>query len=186
MSCMIFRKISRIIPAFAGNTSIYASILESSKDHPRIRGEHILHLVFQHLRLGSSPHSRGTRLRYTERNSFLGIIPAFAGNTPHFSSAARSARDHPRIRGEHNSRREIPFSYTGSSPHSRGTQSACKLCRIRGRIIPAFAGNTLDYYICRVCLRDHPRIRGEHEGVTSIILASSGSSPHSRGTQVII
>ena len=162
MSCMIFRKISRIIPAFAGNTSIYASILESSKDHPRIRGEHILHLVFQHLRLGSSPHSRGTRLRYTERNSFLGIIPAFAGNTPHFSSAARSARDHPRIRGEHNSRREIPFSYTGSSPHSRGTRRRNINHFGKFRIIPAFAGNTGDNIAAASNFRDHPRIRGEH------------------------
>ena len=73
--------------------------------------------------------------------------------------------DHPRIRGEHYRRhrrrarrfRIIPAYagntgtndvyvpvYSGSSPHTRGTPSACRICR-------AASG-------------DHPRIRGEHRG----------------------
>ena len=69
-------------------------------------------------------------------------------------------KDHPRIRGEHASSKEIPCFFLGSSPHSRGTL----FLQIRGAvvpgIIPAFAGNTLLQTFLQPLPRDHPRIRG--------------------------
>ena len=174
-------------------------------DHPRIRGEH-------------------RQIRHAQRRR-EGIIPAYAGNThwlqqrcaartgssPHTRgtqkdrrASAVSARDHPRIRGEHtpslfgclldlriipayagNTRRSPRDAVTmgGSSPHTRGTRSN----------------------LMRSALRpwDHPRIRGEHVrhaerrlGRGGIIPAYAGntwprpmplsayqgSSPHTRGT----
>ena len=138
------------------------------RDHPRIRGEH------RPVRLPGRPPR--------------GIIPAYAGSTffsdafsqagqgssPHTRGAptrrrcaGTRTRDHPRIRGEHREPRPvhaaldgiipayagstamIAFSESpnsGSSPHTRGAPwSACA----------ATATGT-----------DHPRIRGEHYGIS--------------------
>ena len=174
-----------IIPAYAGSTGVARFLrfqeLGSSPhtrgalpwrgcrgrtwpDHPRIRGEHV------------TPSDEG----------FLDtrIIPAYAGSTkrthsvisdPHGSSPhtrgaprgtttrAGSARDHPRIRGEHQNK-------------SSSTIGSC-------RIIPAYAGSTtrreeggpmksgssphtrgarVCEFLLAVLRADHPRIRGEH------------------------
>ena len=70
-----------IIPAYAGSTASKRSSTSSSRDHPRIRGEHVEHLPTSLQCFGSSPHTRGAlgpleRLRRRRR-----IIPAYAGST---------------------------------------------------------------------------------------------------------
>ena len=179
-------RIAGIIPAYAGNTLRFPfvfsptrgssphtrgtleqdhPIISRVKDQPRIRGEHCprpqagvhrpgiipayagntRHVVVIPLeQAGSSPHTRGTR--------------------PHRCRTCRTARDHPRIRGEHRRRPRRPSSWAGiipayagntrrvdasevylpgSSPHTRGTR------HVVGRLDEAHW--------------DHPRIRGEHE-----------------------
>ena len=216
----------RIIPAYAGNTRAVVHpptalvgssphtrgtpartprACMSSRDHPRIRGEHF--------KLAVAIQQRE------------GIIPAYAGNTwwlvpapftnwgssPHTRGTHNShgsgppvPKDHPRIRGEHSSARRSN--------------------RARPRIIPAYAGNTIGRSRTSLTRRgssphtrgaplqggahnrgrgDHPRIRGEHrrdEGgadarrgiipayagnthsVLYIAVPPPGSSPHTRGT----
>ena len=132
-----------IIPAYAGNTDATGGVRLSSpgssphtrgtracgffrrgsrKDHPRIRGEHVLDSINQ--------------------CAAIGIIPAYAGNTIRVSPSRITRWDHPRIRGEHQPRRHrqrpgggiIPayagnttrriqevLGCPGSSPHTRGT-----------------------------------------------------------------
>ena len=134
-----------IIPAYAGNTvehmprteqiagssphtrgtpSRTARTTSPTWDHPRIRGEHRVITRAGLDDVGSSPHTRGTRSAS--------------------SSLLRRCKDHPRIRGEHYtpgsqtllSTRIIPAYagntgaddvyvpvYSGSSPHTRGTQA---------------------------------------------------------------
>ena len=70
-----------IIPACAGNTPNPNTTCRSSA--------------------GSSPHARGTPRVTLKSTMPSGIIPACAGNTPSHSSGGTSARDHPRMRGEH-------------------------------------------------------------------------------------
>ena len=48
-------------------------------------------------------------------------------------------------------------------------------------IIPAYAGSTRTTSSPSECMRDHPRIRGEHGSGTSPTSPASGSSPHTRG-----
>ena len=97
-------------------------------------------------------------------------------------------KDHPRIRGEHASSKEIPCFFLGSSPHSRGTL----FLQIRGAvvpgIIPAFAGNTLLQTFLQPLPRDHPRIRGGTPSPSGsvfrsmrIIPAFAGNTPYSVG-----
>ena len=53
-----------IIPACAGNTRWRQSGVARGGDHPRMRGEHIMHGVPRSISAGSSPHARGTPTRF--------------------------------------------------------------------------------------------------------------------------
>ena len=70
-----------IIPACAGNTYDCCINQKAGRDHPRMRGEHALHLRIRLYALGSSPHARGTHTRHRKHTASHGIIPACAGNT---------------------------------------------------------------------------------------------------------
>ena len=90
-----------IIPACAGSTNAVTVIEDPTRDHPRMRGEHIDTGTEAYYFPGSSPHARGAQGDTVVVNHDDGIIPACAGSTPARPAAARSLRDHPRMRGEH-------------------------------------------------------------------------------------
>ena len=153
--------LGRIIPAYAGSTSALRSSIMALADHPRIRGEHQRPQVIDHGFGGSSPHTRGARLRPLKDFAPRPIIPAYAGSTTSPAQRLRAETNHPRIRGEH-------------SPTASATTP-------RARIIPAYAGSTADPPTRQTILDDHPRIRGEHGfGMVKDGL-KWGSSPHTRG-----
>ena len=171
----------RIIPAYAGSTRVWAPSVDSTTDHPRIRGEHNpLPLAVSRCG-GSSPHTRGAHLPHAPSALAFRIIPAYAGSTLFSRDAIHQTRDHPRIRGEH------PFETPGfrdgmgSSPHTRGALGIEAKNDQTVRIIPAYAGSTNPGvpYACRK--PDHPRIRGEHRRTTTPPRRRAGSSPHTRG-----
>ena len=115
------------------------------------------------MRSGSSPHTRGAPNAASLCHEAFGIIPAYAGSTSSIASPTRSARDHPRIRGEH--------------------VAADLLHRAQAGIIPAYAGSTKDPHVLHIRRRDHPRIRGEHEPPADGDVEPIGSSPHTRGAR---
>ena len=111
------------------------------------------------------------------------IIPAYAGSTPHAPNRPVKASDHPRIRGEHQMNPRTKTSMAGSSPHTRGApRSPVHPGRRRG-IIPAYAGSTPGRSSRADAWRDHPRIRGEHDGLPLAEWRRAGSSPHTRGAR---
>ena len=173
---------SGIIPACAGNTLRDSRLPERLEDHPRMRGEHSSSSSSCSCTRGTSPHARGTLEVGGAGKGRPGIIPACAGNTPSRTRRPSCGRDHPRMRGEHNSDSHRRNLLAGSSPHARGTHRAgVRLYRTVG-IIPACAGNTRPYPSRSSPWRDHPRMRGEHMARTPTSAASTGSSPHARGT----
>ena len=111
-----------IIPAYAGSTNFLGAPDSVASDHPRIRGEHFHVLGVNIDAAGSSPHTRGARLRRRRDRGRVGIIPAYAGSTRVGRPRARRSRDHPRIRGEHDDGASIVRVIRGSSPHTRGAQ----------------------------------------------------------------
>ena len=113
----------------------------------------------------------------------LRIIPAYAGSTSSAAAPTRGSKDHPRIRGEHDTLAEVLRVEGGSSPHTRGALLKERVDDVPVRIIPAYAGSTEEVRQCILDLEDHPRIRGEHAHLPSSfsILKESGSSPHTRG-----
>ena len=70
-----------IIPAYAGNTILMETLPTDRRDHPRVCGEHMPIGWKLAVSLGSSPRMRGTRWNLQYERRFLGIIPAYAGNT---------------------------------------------------------------------------------------------------------
>ena len=132
--------------------------------------------------MGSSPHMRGTPWLDVACRPAVGIIPAYAGNTrPRAVHLVRQG-DHPRICGEHSEETNTTTTWTGSSPHMRGTLPRWCWWMSRPGIIPAYAGNTARLSRWPSRKRDHPRICGEHRYRMERHHVRWGSSPHMRGT----
>ena len=140
----------RIIPAYAGSTRPRASRINGTKDHPRIRGEHLVVGELVALQCGSSPHTRGA------------LVP---GHYEH-----QNCVDHPRIRGEHPAGAPTSTSAAGSSPHTRGAHLVLSFRAGDHGIIPAYAGSTLSMANTGLGVVDHPRIRGEHLRFRCVVL----------------
>ena len=71
----------RIIPAYAGSTTIGIQATEMELDHPRIRGEHAATSIAKGEAGGSSPHTRGAHWGAGGWAGPRRIIPAYAGST---------------------------------------------------------------------------------------------------------
>ena len=112
----------RIIPAYAGSTLALRQAFRSSRDHPRIRGEHSTGPGTAPSPTGSSPHTRGAQPLFLAERRDGRIIPAYAGSTDGLPIAEWRRADHPRIRGEHDYIKRAPEGLDGSSPHTRGAQ----------------------------------------------------------------
>ena len=151
-----------IIPACAGNTHTASTSTARTRDHPRMRGEHVFTVRGFLGGEGSSPHARGTHGHRNRIPVVLGIIPACAGNTCRSPARRDGWWDHPRMRGEHPFADGILLLASGSSPHARGTRKTTQQPEGRRGIIPACAGNTCGRRGLRSFSRDHPRMRGEH------------------------
>ena len=117
---ILFRE-TGIIPAYAGNTNALFSALVNVEDHPRVCGEHCQGLLVSSDDAGSSPRMRGTHSSGVYHVKDIGIIPAYAGNTPQAERPEPTRRDHPRVCGEHLLNRAAVTNLPGSSPRMRGT-----------------------------------------------------------------
>ena len=95
-----------------------------------------------------------------------------------------SHRDHPRIRGEHNTMTALKQHGLGSSPHTRGALVHVLIALVVQGIIPAYAGSTSPRTPRGSGPWDHPRIRGEHPIAWTSRRSTAGSSPHTRGAPV--
>ena len=157
-----------ITPAYAGNTLIVCYFGTDFGDHPRLRGEHPRHLDKTRTLVGSPPPTRGTHAIKKYAGYMPGITPAYAGNTEEMNTFCQLFWDHPRLRGEHYTSHTIIEFYQGSPPPTRGTPIANVTMPPAWRITPAYAGNTTSALSRLSCMRDHPRLRGEH-GTFSVL-----------------
>ena len=174
----------RFIPAYAGNAASSALRRSCAAVHPRIRGERITDKRTGLVHDGSSPHTRGTNPAKPCRSGVWRFIPAYAGNAASRCEMPATSSVHPRIRGERNNEIARVAPSIGSSPHTRGTPVRDDARVHIDRFIPAYAGNADQGRQSRSPSSVHPRMRGERRCSRSTRSASSGSSPHARGTQV--
>ena len=154
---------SGIIPACAGSTWMIAVPDDRVRDHPRMCGEHLAHMVCVLSDLGSSPHVRGALLQRQWLDIRAGIIPACAGSTHMDNDLNNMGRDHPRMCGEHGTKCWRRRTAQGSSPHVRGARALLTFVAISTGIIPACAGSTSSISSLTCGSRDHPRMCGEHQ-----------------------
>ena len=131
--------------------------------------------------MGSSPRMRGAHRPLRPHVHRRGIIPAYAGSTPPATTRTASARDHPRVCGEHTCSDPMNARISGSSPRMRGAPGRWCYQRPFLGIIPAYAGSTNAIGSARTVSRDHPRVCGEHAGSGFLSAIGSGSSPRMRG-----
>ncbi len=71
----------RITPACAGNTRCSAEVVDSTEDHPRLRGEYSCPVTKLSFKIGSPPLARGIPHTQEPQISIVRITPACAGNT---------------------------------------------------------------------------------------------------------
>ena len=134
------------------------------------------------MRVGSSPHVRGTPLAANRQAGSIRFIPACAGNARWRHSLASRPSVHPRMRGERAAPCPCRSSRAGSSPHARGTHGRVLVSDPQRRFIPACAGNAAHRVYQPLHETVHPRMRGERHRLHRVDSQGSGSSPHARGT----
>ena len=198
---------SRIIPAYAGSTEGAAPDDEqnegssphtrgaptratgprpSTRDHPRIRGEH-----YRAVGVGGGVGGIIPAYAGSTQSPVMNAI-AMAGSSPHTrgapgtsTSPRRPGWDHPRIRGEHRDDRLLREPELGIIPAYAGSTMEC-MCRHGDwdGSSPHTRGALRNKPRFNAVRTDHPRIRGEHTAETCLTTALAGSSPHTRGAQV--
>ena len=170
-----------LIPAHAGKTSSSLWVAVRASAHPRSRGENRYATEGRLPGRGSSPLTRGKRPQRRRRFPHQRLIPAHAGKTPRRKRSPRGVRAHPRSRGENWHAMRKRSKGAGSSPLTRGKQKAGREPLAAWRLIPAHAGKTLSSPWVAVRVSAHPRSRGENPSILGPKVASSGSSPLTRG-----
>ena len=136
----------RIIPAYAGQTQTRRLTKAWIEDHPRIRGTNVFNGLLSFCKAGSSPHTRDKHVTPGQGINWIGIIPAYAGQTLETPLSPRIRQDHPRIRGTNDNDKIIPLRKMGSSPHTRDKLTFGYRTLHKEGIIPAYAGQTNDVF----------------------------------------
>ena len=134
--------ISGITPACAGTTVNSTCYIHVGRDHPRMCGDHMDKLPYEKMVMGSPPHVRGPQMLFPMSSYDRGITPACAGTTVKSIHAWLSARDHPRMCGDHLVRFSMMRSLWGSPPHVRGPRDIGGKGMKSLGITPACAGTT--------------------------------------------
>ena len=171
----------RLIPAHAGKTQTRQGPSNQFGAHPRSRGENAEVMIGFIVRSGSSPLTRGKLARQLREGMTARLIPAHAGKTVHSWGPSFRCAAHPRSRGENAQAQKRVIIKNGSSPLTRGKLSAVWVVISVFRLIPAHAGKTHPAGHDAVDPRAHPRSRGENPSRGSVIAATFGSSPLTRG-----
>ena len=149
--------------------------------HPRSRGENRCPVKGVRSGVGSSPLTRGKRLRVLGGGGLGGLIPAHAGKTRRLLSSTRGYLAHPRSRGENTTWDRRRAALSGSSPLTRGKHVGRRYMVVSYWLIPAHAGKTSPLREPSNATRAHPRSRGENYFSGLDLVDDPGSSPLTRG-----
>ena len=136
----------RLIPAHAGKTFLVVRGGDTAPAHPRSRGENPTRLTAVEADRGSSPLTRGKRCESANRRCASGLIPAHAGKTRCRRGCRAPSGAHPRSRGENCAQLSPMTLSQGSSPLTRGKLGKGLGYQGGGRLIPAHAGKTGNWF----------------------------------------
>src|SRR5690606_7144194 len=133
-----------------------------SRDHPRLRGEHLIDRTSAAGEIGPPPPARGAPSYPYCPPVRARTTPACAGSTWEAPAHRRPYRERPRLRGEHV---QPPAAWPPP---------------------PACAGSTYRPRGRGPAAEHHPRLRGEHSLVTGATLSVCGSPPPARGARFFV
>ena len=153
----------------------------SGAAHPRVGGENQKSRLPRMFDAGSSPRGRGKLTLDDPGHVMRGLIPAWAGKTTGEPVAARHTGAHPRVGGENRDGGCCGHGVSGSSPRGRGKLPSGPPLAILIRLIPAWAGKTLEVWMNGIKGRAHPRVGGENQPPKGPRHMTNGSSPRGRG-----
>ena len=174
-------EIGGLIPTHAGKTSTPIMTHVSDRAHPHSRGENDNVARLAAITRGSSPLTRGKRVRGRRTRMDTGLIPTHAGKTPSVAVRRGTARAHPHSRGENGRLRASACVRWGSSPLTRGKLGPSGDCAHECGLIPTHAGKTRIPGWPSRAPRAHPHSRGENDGYLDDVTCHGGSSPLTRG-----
>ena len=133
---------SRLIPAWAGKTTVGGARAIDNTAHPRVGGENVSALTGDDIRAGSSPRGRGKPGTEVARPVLDRLIPAWAGKTRYSHGNDPLLGAHPRVGGENVLNKTGKPEPVGSSPRGRGKRPVGLRQRHERGLIPAWAGKT--------------------------------------------
>ena len=168
-----------------GNTWNWTDCCCFSKDHPHIHGEHGRSLSDKDALKGSPPHTWGTHITDELWTTKFRITPTYMGNTIFTTTIWPWSKDHPHIHGEHWWRVIRQSANLGSPPHTWGTLNIGDHVKVGDGITPTYMGNTSQLRVDNNANQDHPHIHGEHLDILIRGVETSGSPPHTWGTQFL-
>ena len=173
----------RLTPACAGSTSRRSPGRGATSTHPRVCGEHVAGLRKVVVRTDSPPRVRGARFPLPGRELCYRLTPACAGSTPTASSRSPANATHPRVCGEHRTSRYCASLRSDSPPRVRGAPATRQRHHMINRLTPACAGSTAVRGHATRPDPTHPRVCGEHCGVTNPQRGADDSPPRVRGAR---
>ena len=174
-------RLNRLIPAYAGKTIDIDTRDFRAPAHPRVCGENQGDTAGGVRVTGSSPRMRGKPAIPVDLCVILWLIPAYAGKTRIWRSAAWKTTAHPRVCGENLAKYTPGRRSAGSSPRMRGKLIHATSARRNPGLIPAYAGKTAWQPRLQAQRPAHPRVCGENRRTLYIRHTATGSSPRMRG-----
>ena len=151
---------ARSIPAWAGETILYADDVLAKGVYPRVGGGNAAVWAGEAIQDGLSPRGRGKLRGIAQHFAHARSIPAWAGETTAKRTATATSWVYPRVGGG-NARYAVGRARViGLSPRGRGKQPrSVRVVKHRGSI-PAWAGETKGFYQHHPPFRVYPRVGG--------------------------
>ncbi len=177
----LLRRIRGITPADAGTSFCRYRKTTSAWDHPRGCGDKVdsgLDLFYQ---IGSPPRMRGQVKETGAPQGYLRITPADAGTSGDFGWVPRANGDHPRGCGDKQTHEFMKNFCRGSPPRMRGQADPAGEDCPSGRITPADAGTSANWFSASSAWTDHPRGCGDKAIMSIPPVINRGSPPRMRG-----
>ena len=171
----------RLIPTWAGKTTLRVGQQDRPTAHPRMGGENPPDRRGPLASQDSSPHGRGKRPSPRRWDGARRLIPAWAGKTAVADLTEERSEAHPRMGGENSGASGSVPPCVGSSPRGRGKPMEGVSAVGWERLIPTRAGKTSHGPDHRLASTAHPRMGGENQCHLVLALEVAGSSPHGRG-----
>ena len=175
------RVVNRLIPAGAGQTSIFAPTCHSCTAHPRRCGADFACFFVGEVAGGSSPQVRGRPAGEWGSRFGGGLIPAGAGQTPVRVRGLSPPTAHPRRCGADRDREVVIQFSLGSSPQVRGRRAGGRERAAGPGLIPAGAGQTVAAVRAVPAAGAHPRRCGADPGALRAVAVWVGLIPAGAG-----